>query len=271
MLHHVLHPTDDPAIELAARYAAAEQPCAPMRAADGPPAVLYLHGFGSSQDGDKAVAMRQAFGAAGAAFASLDVRGHGASTGALRTLTLTRALADVEIALADLRARGHRRPILFGSSMGGLLALWTAARRPDAVAAVLGLAPAIDMLATLEKRLGPDGMAAWQADGWTTLETTLTRTPMDWPMVEDLRRYDLSALIDALEVPVFLLQGAHDDSVDRSAVIDFALACRPPVELHLFGDGDHRLLDHLAALPALCLTFLRTRGLLAAAPSAAAP
>ena len=61
--------------------------------------------------------------AAGLAFCSIDFRGHGRSGGGMLGLTLERNLEDVRHAHELLIERGYEKVIVFGSSMGGWIAL----------------------------------------------------------------------------------------------------------------------------------------------------
>ena len=78
----------------------------PKRPAEAPFSVLYLHGFGSSQDGDKAAFFRSRFAEKGIPFCSFDFRGHGQSGGSMETLTISRCLEDTRVARSLLERRG---------------------------------------------------------------------------------------------------------------------------------------------------------------------
>src|SRR5262245_52123897 len=106
--------------------------------------ILYCHGLGSSQSGEKADFFRSRAVAAGWRFCSFDFRGHGASGGALEGWSVSRNLADVDRVWGFLAERGWRRAALLGSSMGGGAALWWAARHPERVVAAAVIAPALD-------------------------------------------------------------------------------------------------------------------------------
>jgi pimeloyl-ACP methyl ester carboxylesterase len=56
---------------------------------------LYVHGLGSHRRGEKALYFARRFNALGWAFASVDLRGHGAADGRIEDLTMSRLLADV--------------------------------------------------------------------------------------------------------------------------------------------------------------------------------
>ncbi|NUN53066.1 MAG: alpha/beta hydrolase, partial [Planctomycetaceae bacterium] len=72
--------------------------------------VLWLHGLGSDGGGEKASLLRERMLARGAAFATLDFRGHGASGGRLRDLTCTGLLEDCGRAVRAIPA--GRRVVL---------------------------------------------------------------------------------------------------------------------------------------------------------------
>lgn len=247
-------PVGDAGDELALRW---------REGSDGAPAVLYLHGFGSHQSGEKAVWFRRAAAAAGLAWCSFDFRGHGESGGGLGELTFSRNLEDAEAALAWLRRRWHGRVVVFGSSMGAAVALWLAARRPEDLAAVVCIAPALGMDRTMAESLGDGGVARWRESGVLAFKNELVECELGWGLMEDLARYPSGELPPRLRTPVLAFQGMRDRSVDWHLAVDLAAACREaPVEVHLFADGDHRLLDRRPRLWQMALAFLEARGLL---------
>ena len=228
---------------------------------EGDVAVLYLHGFGSQQDGEKANFFRQQALAAGLAFCSFDFQGHGASGGSLFDVTLSRNLADIEQVHRYVADQGFPRVVLFGSSMGGASALWYAARHPDTVAAAVHIAPALGMAEGLRQLAGPEGMAQWKEEGRFALATELVRCDVGWSLVEDLERYPNEDLYRRYRTPTLLFQGRHDTSVDWRTVVRFAVDCRfEGIEVHLIADGDHRLISSLAHLWSMACSFLRVRG-----------
>ncbi|HEY2736807.1 MAG TPA: alpha/beta fold hydrolase, partial [Thermoanaerobaculia bacterium] len=164
----------------------------PTRAqpADDHPArlcFLYLHGFGSDQSGEKAEFFRVRALAAGFAFCSFDFQGHGRSGGAMNTLSLTRNLEDIGRVHDWLRARGHERLCLLGSSMGGGSALWYAARNPESIVAGLHIAPALELDKALLSWAGPEKTRLWEETGSLHFHNETVATDLDWSLIEDLR------------------------------------------------------------------------------------
>jgi pimeloyl-ACP methyl ester carboxylesterase len=232
-------------------------------AAPSPLCLLYLHGFGSDQQGEKAEYFRRRALAAGLPFCSFDFQGHGQSGGALRDLSMTRNLADIERVHAWLEERGHGRVCLLGSSMGGGAGLWYAALHPERVAAGLHIAPALELERALLLWAGPERARVWQETGVIHFQNDLVATDLAWSVVEDLRTYPLDDLRARYRTPALLLQGKRDESVPWRGVLDFATQCAyDGIDLHLFADGDHRLTDRLDRLWSLMREFLRGRGLL---------
>lgn len=222
--------------------------------------LLYLHGFGSSQSGEKADLFREKCVARGIAFCSFDFQGHGDSGGSMFDLSLSRNLGDTAAVHDELERRGYSGVILFGSSMGGLTGLWHAHRHPERLTAAILLAPALGIEQSFAATLGPDKMARWERDGRLEVEHELGTWDLGWNFVEDLRRHDTAELAAGYRTPTLLFQGKHDTSVPWRAVVDFAAqAAGEEIELHLFADGDHRLIDRLPRLWALAEEFLDGR------------
>ncbi len=236
-----------------------------------PFAILYMHGFGSRQDGEKALFFRRRWVGAGIPFCSFDFQGHGDSDGSMLGLTLGRNVRDAARVHAELARRGLPRVVVVGSSMGGLTGLWYAATRPDGVLAGLCVAPALGLERSISAWAGVEAMERWRREGSTELTAELGTWEVGWGLIEDLRAHRQEDLAARLAVPSLLLQGQRDDQVDWRRVAELAATATAPCELVLFGDGDHRLIDRTERLFELMLSFLQSRGLLPVAEPAATP
>ncbi len=221
----------------------------PAAAASGSTTVLYFHGFGSRQAGDKAEYFRRTVLAAGLAFAAFDFRGHGESDGDMRGITLSRQLEDALAVRRALAARGHRRFALLGSSLGGLTGLWHAALHPEGVVGGLHLAPALGLGDEIRAQLAPEELVRWREEGARRYASDLGSWDIGWGFVEDFASYPVERLAPLQRTPALLFQGVLDDQVSWIRVRDFAAACPDGrVELVLYEDGDHRLIDRLDAI-----------------------
>jgi pimeloyl-ACP methyl ester carboxylesterase len=105
------------------------------------PTLIFLPGYASDMEGSKAIAIDAFAAAAGLAYLRFDYSGTGSSGGDFADGTLVRWLDEV-VSLIDLLVEGP--VLLIGSSMGGWLALQAALKRPDRVAAIVGIAAAPD-------------------------------------------------------------------------------------------------------------------------------
>ena len=208
-----------------------------------PATVVYVHGFGSSQKGEKAEFFRRRCLAFGFDFLSFDLRGHGSSSGAMLDLTLTRCLEDLAAVGAFLDSESRRRRILLGSSMGGLVGLWHAAREPDALVAGLFIAPAVGLAEDFADRLGEEGMTRWREEGALAVVNELGSFEVGWQLAVDLERYSSARLAELHRVPSLVFQGRLDDRVAWKRVADFCEVAGDAARLRLFADGDHRLLE----------------------------
>lgn len=208
------------------------------------PCLLFVHGLGSTQDGEKATSFRRMATARGHAFASFDFRGHGASGGSLRELTMSRNLDDLDAVVGWLEARGWARPVLVGSSMGAAAALWFSVRQPARVRAGMHLAPGLWMAEGLARWAG-ERFEEWRSRGAIRLRNQWLEAELGWGLMADLGAYRAEEVADRLATPTLIVQGIEDDTVPWRKVADFVGACRERrVELVLVRDGDHRLTAH---------------------------
>src|SRR5579871_5777111 len=98
------------------------------------PTIVFLPGFRSDMNGEKAVALAAFCAERGQAMLRFDYSGHGASGGAFQDGTIGRWADDALVAIDTLTSGPL---VLVGSSMGGWIALLVALARRDRVAGLI--------------------------------------------------------------------------------------------------------------------------------------
>ncbi len=98
------------------------------------PCVIACHGLRASKDSDKYLLLGATMTEAGLALARFDFRGCGESSGVEEETTIASRIEDAEAVAAALQShpRLDGRFGFLGSSLGGFVALFVAARRPGA-------------------------------------------------------------------------------------------------------------------------------------------
>ncbi|HEU0024322.1 MAG TPA: alpha/beta fold hydrolase [Thermoleophilaceae bacterium] len=197
--------------------------------------VVILHGAGSAKEShfDFARGCRDD----GLAALAFDARGHGRSDGAFGPGAIDDALAMVGL------LRGHVATVaLRGSSMGGFLAIHTAARDPQ-VRAVVAICPAPEDL--LVRALHADGPERFRCD----VEATEL-----W-----LQELDLYGAVAALgeDTALLLLHARGDEQVPPAVSEELFAAAQEPKRLLLLPGGHHRSIQHDLELQAVSRRFIR--------------
>src|ERR1019366_5105266 len=150
------------------------------------PTVVFLPGFRSDMTGDKATALAAFCGSRGQAMLRFDYSGHGASGGQFEHGTIGIWARDALTAIDRLT---EGKLILVGSSMGGWLALLTALRRPERIAAIIGIAAAPDFTEKLMwEAMTFDERAQLMRDGILLVPSQYGEpTPITRALIEDGR------------------------------------------------------------------------------------
>jgi alpha-beta hydrolase superfamily lysophospholipase len=203
---------------------------------------FFLHGLHSSRRGEKALYFARQIARRGEAFASLDLTGHGDSEGDLLGLSITRNLADLDRGLSFIEeeAGPFRAVYLIGSSMGGLTALWFAARSPGRVTRNIVIAPAFELAGRLLLSLGRTKAQEWRRLGRARIETSSGAFDLGYQFVEEETRYPTVSLMRRLTTPTLILHGSDDEVVPCQLSRQFADRLER-VELVEIPGGDHRL------------------------------
>lgn len=208
------------------------------------PGILFLGGFNSNMQGEKARALEAWCQQNGRQFTRFDYLGHGQSSGEFQQGTIGRWIEDA-LAVVDDVAGGPL--LLVGSSMGGWIMLHVALARPQRVAALVGIATATDFTESMrESALSAEHLSRLELSGSCAIDNCyddgepyiITRELLD----EGRRHCLLQRETVPLELPVRLLHGQRDADVPWQHSLTLAEKLRSDdVEVCLVKDGDHRL------------------------------
>ena len=201
------------------------------------PTIVFLPGYASDMEGAKALALDAFAERRGLSMIRFDYTGTGSSEGRFEDGTLARWIDE---AAQVLEALASGPVIAIGSSMGGWIGLHLTLRRPERIAALVGIAAAPDFTDWgfpdhLKQRLSagetlrrefPDGGAQVTTSGF-------------WSSAQSLRLLESEIAIDC---PVRLIHGDRDEDVP----LDIAFRCKDrlrsrDVQVTVIKDGGHRL------------------------------
>jgi pimeloyl-ACP methyl ester carboxylesterase len=205
------------------------------------PTVVFLPGYRSDMNGDKATALAAFCTEHGHALLRFDYSGHGSSSGRFEDGTIGIWTKD---ALAAIDHLTQGKLVLVGSSMGGWIALLCALARSERVAALVGIAAAPDFTeALMWQALSVEQRAQLMLHGVLHVPSQYgDPTPITRALIEDGRSHLLLSAPIALGCRMRLLHGQADPDVPWELALRIAeRITSPDVELTLVKDGDHRL------------------------------
>ncbi|MGB0478565.1 MAG: alpha/beta hydrolase, partial [Parvibaculales bacterium] len=132
-----------------------------------------------------------------------------------------------------------------GSSFGGWLSLMAALDRPEKVAALVLIAPAVDMTERLMwARFSDKARTKLMDEGliYDPSEYDSEGYPITKALIEDGRAHLMLAAPIEINVPVRILHGQQDDAVPWELSLELAEKLTGnDVEMHFMKNGDHRL------------------------------
>ena len=186
------------------------------------PGIMFLGGFRSDMEGTKACFLESWCKHQGINFIKFDYSGHGLSSGSFEDGCVGEWSADACEVLDTLTSG---KQILVGSSMGGWISLLLAKKRPEKVAALIGIAAAPDFT---ENSMW-EGFSKKEKDelnnnGKVLISSDYSDEPLEISkkLIEDGRKN--LVLNDTLNFnfPVRLLQGMEDKDVHFMRAIELA-------------------------------------------------
>ncbi len=206
------------------------------------PGVIFLHGLMSDMDGGKALWLEEYCKKRGNAFLRFDCQGHGQSDGLFKDGSLSRWSSDA-VDVLDQLTQGPQ--ILVGSSMGGWNMLLTALKRPERIAALLGIAAAPDFTEDLMMNdLSSEQHAQINEQGYVAIPSDYGDDPyiISKTLLDDGRNNLLLRKPIELNMPVHLIHGMEDPDVPwQTALRIQQMLTSEDVEITFVKKGDHRL------------------------------
>lgn len=193
------------------------------------PTYIYLHGFASSPQSQKATYLAKCFSSLQIYMKLPDL-----NQGDFSHLTLTRQIAQVQAEFPPAPSS----ITLIGSSFGGLTAAWLAQQYPQVKRVVL-LAPAFEFLTHWQSKLGQEQMQRWEREKYLPVYHYGQKRslPLSYEFIRDAGQYHDHHL--QRPVPTLILHGIYDEVIPVQASRDFA-GTRPWVQLVEL-DSDHGL------------------------------
>ncbi len=222
------------------------------------PVLVYCHGLLSCRTGTRAEMIRGWCERKAWTLLAFDFQGRGDSSGSVENLTFTQQIQDLDAILDVLP--GGTRPVLFGSSLGGLTAAWYAALHPGRVRACVLVAPAFSIVAGILADIGLTGMQQWRQEDRRQFEGDREGLVMNHGFVEDAADYPEALLYSSFRTPTLVVHGMKDETIPFHRSVEFVNKVPSGLaDLHLFAEGDHQIHDFMEEVLTLMETFVGRR------------
>jgi len=193
--------------------------------------VVTCHGLYSSKDSEKYVEVGRRFCGEGLAVLRFDFRGCGESRGLFEETSLTGRMEDLKYALDFVEIQGYESIGVMGSSLGGTVAVLTAAKDRRVKALVTWATPChLD-------ELFREGLI----EGFQKLR-------------QDISKYDVVKAVKGMHCPILIVHGSLDQQVPLSHAEVLYKNANEPKDIQIIEGADHRLTNPINRRRAVELT-----------------
>jgi len=201
-----------------------------------PPFVIASHGLLSSKDSEKYIALGEKLSNEGIAMLRFDFRGIGESEGKLEDDTISRRIKDLEAAVDFMLAHAGlgKRAGLVGSSLGGYVSLFKAAKDKE-----------IRALVTWATPFHLDDLGKREQTGEHPLPGAV--------FFNDLPRHRLGVVLPKISNGM-VIHGEKDELVPADQAWEIFQGLNGPKEIHVIESADHRLTEPIHRQRAMDLT-----------------
>ena len=199
-------------------------------------AVILCHGMESDKNSEKLVFLGGELSRRGILAMRFDFAYVGESSGKFEEITYSGELADLKAAYALVASRHQGKTAIFGSSMGGTVALMFAAQEPT-VAALVTMAAPLHPERFPVRVLTPVQLREWRERGFTFFNGSR----LNVSLLDDLESIDVPACARKIMCPVLILHGDADAVVPVEEAYELHGCITTSKRLSIFEGADHRL------------------------------
>ncbi len=198
-------------------------------------AAILCHGMESAKNSEKLLFLAQSLAERGILALRFDFRYVGESSGKFADITYSGEVEDLRAAFEFMQCRLPGKTAIFGSSMGGTIALLFAAAELE-VAAVTTLAAPLHPELFPKRMLTPLQLQRWRERGYTTYNGQR----LNVALLDDLERLNVPEAARRIRCPVLILHGADDEVVPVTESYELHECLTSPKRLAIFNNTDHR-------------------------------
>ena len=200
----------------------------------------------SAKNSEKLIFLARSLADRGVLTLRFDFRYVGASSGKFADITYSGEVEDLRAAYKFMQNRRSSNTVIFGSSMGGTVALLFAAAEPS-VAAVVTLAAPGHPENFPTRVLTPEQLQRWREQG----HTIYNGQQLNISLLEDLERINVPEAARRIRCPVLILHGDADEVVPVAEAHELHETLTSPKRLSIFPDTDHRFSNPLVMRQAM--------------------
>ncbi len=192
----------------------------------------------SAKNSEKLIFLANALAERGILALRFDFRYVGESSGKFEDITYSGEVEDLQAAYEFMQSRQPGKTVIFGSSMGGTVALLFAAME-STVAALVTLAAPLHPENFPKRVLTRKQLQFWRERGYTTYNGQR----LNATLLDDLEQLDVPAAARQIRCPVLILHGDADEVVPVEEADELHDCLTAPKHLTIFKDTDHRFSD----------------------------
>jgi pimeloyl-ACP methyl ester carboxylesterase len=215
--------------------------------------IVYLYGFASGPQSNKAQFFKKRFDALNIPF---DIYDYIPDIDSFMNMKSSLLLRNFHSYLKRYYSETNNL-ILFSSSFGGLISSWYACLHPSKIKKLILMAPALGFSAKWIIKLFDIPLNVWKKQGFVSVYHYRydQKIPLKYSFLEDLLSNpppDIETL--QIPIPTLVLHGEFDEVVPLSWSQQFA-EINPEATLHIL-NGDHQLLDQKEVMWKIVADFL---------------
>jgi dipeptidyl aminopeptidase/acylaminoacyl peptidase len=198
-------------------------------------AVILCHGMDSNKNSEKLVRLAAELARRGMLALRFDFAYVGESSGKFEDITYSGELSDLQSAYGLVKSRRKGKIGIFGSSMGGTVALMLAAREPT-VATVVSLAAPLHPEKFPARVLTEAQLLRWRERGYIIYNGQR----FNRALLDDLEGIDVPACARRVACPVLILHGDADTIVPVEEAYELYGCLAQEKRLTILSGADHR-------------------------------